>query len=116
MVSDHGIVHHDGPHPNQHMVFDGAAVDNGVVADAHLITNDGAGLLVCTVDHGPVLDIDHISDAYRIDIAPDDRVEPYTAVISKDYVSNNGGVRGDIAVFAELRRNAFYGQDNWHLT
>jgi hypothetical protein len=96
------------------MVFNGTAMDDGIVTDAHLITNDGAGLLVCTVDHGPVLDIDHISYAYRVHVAPDNGIKPDTAVISKDYVAYNGGIWRDIAVFAELREHTLYGKNYRH--
>jgi hypothetical protein len=77
-------------------------MDDGIVADAYAITNDGAGLLVCAVENCPVLDVNLVPDPDCVHIAPYDRIEPYTAVISNDYVAYDGGIRGDKAVFAEL--------------
>jgi hypothetical protein len=89
-------------------------VDNGVVADAYTITNDGAGLLVCAVDNCPVLDIDLISDPDGVYIPPHHGVKPYTAVISNDYVAYHRGIRGDKAVISKLRADSIDGKNYGH--
>jgi hypothetical protein len=108
MTTNHCIVHHDGTHSHQHIIFDCASVYNGQVTNAYTITNDGAGFFVCAVDNYAILNIDLIADPDGIYIPPDNCVEPDTALISNDYVANNGGIGGDKAVLTELWMDSFY--------
>ncbi len=65
MITNNCIVHHNGAHSHQHIIFNRASVYNGQVTNAYIITNDGAGLFVCAVDNYAILDIDLISDPDR---------------------------------------------------
>jgi hypothetical protein len=96
------------------VIFNGTAMDDGIMADAYTITNDGLGFLVCTVENCAVLDIDLIADPDGVHIAPDYGIEPDTAVISNDYVTYHGGIGSDKTVFTELGMDTFDGQNYRH--
>jgi hypothetical protein len=67
------------------------------------------------VENCAVLDVNLVADPDRVHIAPDDSVEPYTTVISNDYIAHDRCIGGDKAVFAELGKDTFYGQNYRHL-
>jgi hypothetical protein len=108
MATNHSIVHHDGAHAHQHMIFDRASVYYCQVTNAYTITNDGAGFFVCTVDNYAILDIDLIADPDSIYIPPYNGIEPDTTLISNDYVANYRGIWGNKAVLSELGMDSFH--------
>jgi hypothetical protein len=50
-----------------------------------------------------VLDVYLVADADRVDIAADDRVKPYAAVITNDHVACNGSIWRNENIFSKLR-------------
>jgi hypothetical protein len=63
---------------------------------------------------GAVLDIHLIADINKINITPYHCVEPKTAVVAGSYITNDGGIRSNEIVVAELWVFVFYGKYNWH--
>jgi hypothetical protein len=73
----------------------------------YVVANNGSRFLVSAMNDSPILDIGFIPDPDAVNIAPDNRIKPDTAVITQRYLSHNGGVRSYKAVFAYLRMNIF---------
>ena len=104
------IIHDDSSHPHQHIVVKRTSVYDRVVTNRNIITNCCAASLVCTMNAGAILDIHLISDTDKIDIAANDSVEPYTAVVTHDHIADDRGVWCYEYVGAELRVFIFYGE------
>lgn len=77
---DDAVVHYNGAHAYQHVVLNRATVDYGIVAYRYVIAYDCRVFLVRAVDYRPILDIYLITYLYIVYIAPDNSVEPHTAL------------------------------------
>ena len=108
------MVHHDGPHTNEDIIIDVAAMDNGPVAYGHIITDDGIRFFISAVDNGPILDIDLIANANGIDVSTDHRVKPETAIVPGDHISNYDGMIRHKVVCAQLWGEASYSSNRSH--
>jgi hypothetical protein len=63
---------------------------------------------------GAILNIDFVAEPDKIYIAANDGIEPGTALISHDYIANNGGIGGNETINSKLRTLTFYGENDWH--
>ncbi len=82
---------------------------NCIVSNAHIISNNSAGLQVSTVYNGAILHIYLVAHAYNVHIATQNGIKPYTAVVAHHHIANNGGVGGNIAVVSKGWQYSF----NW---
>jgi len=87
---------------------------DGIVPDRHIIADDGLGLFECAVDHSTILDIDPVTYAYRIDIAPDDGAPPHGAIIAHDDITDDDCVVSEEDVFAKGWVEVVDGSDDGH--
>jgi hypothetical protein len=71
------------------MVVETTTVNDCIVSDTALVSYYGLRFLVCAMDYCPVLDIDFVPDTNAIDIAPDNRIKPDTALIANNDVTND---------------------------
>lgn len=101
VTADNGIVHHDGAHTDQYIVFDRTAMHNRIVADRYIITDDGLGLLVSAMDHCAILYVYFIAHANAVHIAPHYRIEPETAAIASHHIAYDRGIGGDKRILSE---------------
>ena len=106
--ADDDIIHHDGSHADEGVVTDMAAVERDIVPDGDIVADLDRGLLIEGVEDGAVLDIDVVADADGIDVTAEDGVEPDTAALPEDDISDDGSVDSEEAVLTDLRRDASY--------
>ena len=85
-----------------------AAVERDIVPDGDIVADLDRGLLIEGVEDGAVLDIDVVADADGIDVTAEDGVEPDTAALPEDDISDDGSVDSEEAVLTDLRRDASY--------
>ncbi len=109
------IVHDDGAHADQYIVLDGATVNDGAVADGNVVADDGFGFIIGAMYDCVVLDIDFVADLDGIDVATDDSIEPYAAIVAHSDFANDGGVGSDEAIVAPSWRKISARYDIGHL-
>jgi hypothetical protein len=61
-----------------------------------------------------ILHVDLVAHANGIDIATNHGIEPETAIIAGDHVTDDRGIGSDIAVVSESWQNAMYRKDDGH--
>src|SRR5687767_6047530 len=105
---DHRIVHHDRSHTDQHIIMEGTAMNNGMMSYRNIIPNCCAISPESTMDAGAVLHIYFIADPDKVNITPDNGIEPETAIIPGDHITHNSGIGSNKTVIAELRMFIFY--------
>ncbi len=86
------MVHEDGTHAHQDVIFQGTAVYDRPVPDRHIVPDRGRGSLIGTVEDGPILYVDFVAYPYRVDIPTDDGLEPHAAIVPHDDISHNSSV------------------------
>jgi hypothetical protein len=69
------MVHDDRPHAHKAAVSNGTSVDHTPVADSGAMA-DGQGNAFIRVAHAQILDICFVTNGDRVQISPDDRLEP----------------------------------------
>lgn len=89
-------------------------MDCYVVSDGDIVADFDCGFLIECVEYGSVLDVDSVADAYGVDIASDDGVEPYAAFFSHHDVADDGGVFSKECVTADFGCEAAHGYDECH--
>src|SRR5690349_1060995 len=99
MRSNDTVIHHDGPHADQYVVFNGATMHDGVVSDRYVASDHGLRSLIRTVDHGAVLNVRIISYGNGVHISANHGVEPNRAVLSHDHLPYHDGIVGQKTVF-----------------
>jgi hypothetical protein len=85
-----GSVEYDGTDADEDVVFEGAAVDGGVVADGAAVSDDDGVEVALAVDYGAVLDVGAGADADAVDVAAENGVHP------------DGGLRAELDVADDL--------------
>jgi hypothetical protein len=60
------------------------------------------------MNNGPILDVDFISHANAVDIAPYYCIEPDAALVSHFHIANNGTIRRYKTIFSPFWINVFY--------
>lgn len=94
------MIHHNGPHADQHIVFQGTTMYDRIMADAAEIAYGRGCLLVGAVDDCAILYVDLVADPDAIHIAPYDRIEPEATMVADNDISYDGGVFSHKAAFA----------------
>jgi len=92
------MIHHDGTHTNQNIIFDGATVHNGTVADTYPGAYLGSRFAVGAMNNRTVLDIGTVTDPYGVNIPANHGLKPHGASIPQDDISRKGCVGGDEAI------------------
>ncbi len=98
----HHLIHNDGAHAHQHVVVQSAAVYQRSVTDADVVADRGTALLVGTMEDGPVLYVDFVTDSDKVYIAAHHSLKPYGALVAHGDVADDGGVFSEEAVGAKL--------------
>jgi hypothetical protein len=88
------MVHYNGAHANENIVFHRAAMHNSPMPNTHPRTNRGCSFLVGAVNDGSILNIRFLTDADAVHIATQYGVKPHGTIISQYNVAYNGGVFG----------------------
>src|SRR5690606_6969594 len=96
--SHHGVVHHDRPHADEYVVLHGATMDDRVMRYRNIASDDRSCLLVRAMNNGTVLDVGIVTDGDRIDIAPNDGVEPDRTIVPHRDIPHDHGVVGKKAI------------------
>jgi hypothetical protein len=112
--ADTGIVHDDSTHANQHFILDCTAMYDGIMTDRYVVADYHLGFLVGSVDDDAILDVYFVTDPDAVDIAPDDGIEPDTALIANLHVTYHGGIGRQKTIFAKAGEFAFYRQYSCH--
>ncbi len=97
---DH-IIHHDSAHTDKYIIVQGAAMNNGMVADGYIIPDRSPVFFKGAMDAGAVLDIYLIADFDKIHIAADNGIEPGTALVAHNHITHDSGIRGDETIFSK---------------
>lgn len=77
-------------------------MNNRIVGDRDVVANRRLMLLISTVNHCPILDIDVVAHSDRMDIAAYYGIEPNGAMRSHNNFSNHRGVVGKPAIGSQL--------------
>src|SRR6185437_981143 len=102
------IVHDDGAHADEHPILYGAAVDDGIVTDGHVVADDDTRFFIRAMDDDTILDIHFVADADAVDISADDCVEPDAAVVAHLHIAHDGCIRCDKTIFSKAWGLAFH--------
>src|SRR5579859_1406260 len=108
ITTDLGIVHDDGPHPDQHFVTYGATMYDRIMSDGYIAADYCLGSFVCAMDNHAILYIHFISDPDDIDITPYYSIEPNAAIVPHHYITYDRSIGCDKAIFSKLREDSLY--------
>jgi hypothetical protein len=109
------MIHHNGAHAYQHVVFEGAAVYNGVVAYRNSAANIGGCGFISAMNNGIVLNVGLVTDADIVYVAANHRIEPHTTLLAHGHFAYNGGVVGNETLVADYRSHAPNRLNKWVL-
>src|SRR5262249_27315466 len=101
--ADAGAVEHDGPHPDQAIVADLAAVEDHPVPDGHAVA-DARGAALVDVDERQVLEVRALADLDAIRVSAAHRVEPHARVGPDRDLAPHHGAGGDVDARVQRRR------------
>ena len=97
-----GIIHNDCSHSDQGIVMNFGAMDHYVMADRDIIADLDGRLLIESMEHGAILDIDTVADGDGVDIAAQHGAEPDAALIAHSDIAHEGSIIGNKAILADL--------------
>jgi hypothetical protein len=86
----------------------GAAMDNGVMANGDLVTDEGFASFKGAVDHCPVLDIYLVTDPDAVHVPPNYGIKPDAAIHAHHHIPYNGGVGRYETVFTPFWEMILY--------
>src|SRR5262249_13704213 len=75
-------------HPDQNIVADGAGMDDGSMANSHVVSHQ-TRILVSQMQHRVVLDVCVVSDDYPINVSAQNRVVPDARIIPDCHVADH---------------------------
>ena len=81
-------------------------MNHHIVAYGDIVADYDGRFLIESVEHTTVLDVHTVADGDGVDIAAQHSVEPHAALVAHSYITNNGGILGEEAVFAYFRLKA----------
>jgi len=84
-------------------------VDDGLMRNGNIVAYVYRCFLVSAMYDGAILDVYCISYFNIVNVTPDHRIEPNTAIVTHGNFTNYGGIICQEAVFAKNRREAAYG-------
>jgi hypothetical protein len=108
------MVHEDGTHAHEDIVFQGAAVYDSAVSDRHIVPDRGRRPLIGTVEDGSILHIDFVAYPDGVDISADNSLKPYATIVSHDDISHNGSVFCQKTVVPKPGQNSVDWFYEWH--
>jgi hypothetical protein len=82
--------------------MDGASMNHGVVPNRYIVANSGGVLLISAVNNGAVLHINAVAHFNKMYVTSYYGVEPKTAFFSSGYITNDGSVGCNKAVFSKI--------------
>ena len=103
---DDGARQNGGTHADEAVIFDNAAVHAGAVADGDVIADD-AGVVICDVKAGEILDIRAFADGNIIHIAARNDAGPNAGVFPDADIAVEMRAGSDEGFFMDLRRLTF---------
>jgi hypothetical protein len=109
------MVHDNGTHSDQYIIFDGATVHNGTVADTDPGAYLGGSFAVGAMNHRTVLDIGAVTDPYGVNIPANHSLKPNSAFIPQGDIPGKGCVWGDEAILAPGWTQSIYRNDEGRL-
>lgn len=101
------IIHDNCTHSNQHIIMYAAAMYNGIMPDGNIVPDDRFGFVHGGMDDRTILYVYLIAHADTVYVAANNGIEPETALVTRDYIPNNGGIGCQETVGPKLRVSAF---------
>jgi hypothetical protein len=92
-----------------------ATMNNGIMTNGNVTSNDGLRFQIGTMNDGPILHIHFIADADAVHVTPDYRIEPNTAIVADDHIAHDGAIGSKKAIVTDFGRYTFHGKDNGHI-
>src|SRR6185503_16174758 len=89
ILSNHGSIHHNGPHADQHTILYRATVEYRRMADGHLIADDQRMGIVGDMEYTEVLHVRPLSDPDKVHVPANDGMEPNTAVFTQHDIADD---------------------------
>ena len=89
-LPDVNVIEDDGPDPDHAVVFHLGAMDDGTVADGHLIAQL-TGESRIRVEDDAILNVGPCPNRYRLAIAPQDGLIPDTGLFTQGDSADHGG-------------------------
>jgi hypothetical protein len=80
--------------------MDGASMHHGVMPNRYIVANGSGVLLVSAMNDGAVLHIYAVAHFYKVYITSYNGIKPKTAFFSCGYITNDGSVGCNKAVFS----------------
>src|ERR1044072_4512096 len=102
VTADTGIVHYDGAHAYQYIVFYRTARHDGIVADRYIVADDRLRFFISAVDHRAVLDVHFIAYTNAVYITTYHRVEPNAATVTHRHIAHNSSIRRNKAILSKF--------------
>jgi hypothetical protein len=83
-------------------------MNDSTMGNGYIMPNADRGFLVGAMNDHTILDVNVITDSYAVDITSDDRIKPYTAIITNYNIACDGGIIRYKTPFSPFGLNAFY--------
>src|SRR5512147_2651709 len=96
------MVHQNRSHSYQHIIVYCAAVNDRPMGNRHIIADIYRRLPVSAMDYYAILDVDIFPYPDIMNIAANHRIEPDTAIIPENYITDNRSIIRDEAPFANI--------------
>lgn len=84
---DHGAVHHNRAHADQDAILDCASVQDHMVADGDVVSNDERMGVVGDVQEAKVLNVGTVADTDVVHVAPHDGMKPDAGLVSENHIT-----------------------------
>jgi hypothetical protein len=88
----HSVIHYNGTHAYQGMIFKVATVHDSVMPDRYMITDGSSGPHVSCMYYRAILYIGIVADMDIVNIPTDNGVKPNRAIIAQYNIANYGAV------------------------
>src|SRR5688500_15995374 len=82
-------IHNDRTHTDQYLVLYRASMNNRIMPDRYIISNDGLRLFKRTVDHCTILYIHPVTNANSIDVSPYHSTPPNRTIIAHAHITDD---------------------------
>ena len=88
--------------------MNGTTMNNSIMTYRYIITNSCAIFLVRTMNTGAVLYIHFVAHFNKIYISSDHRIEPDTAIVTHDHITDNSSIGSNKTIVSKLGVFVFY--------
>lgn len=104
------IIHHNRAHADQYIIMYSASMYNGIMPDRYIVSDGRTISLIGTMYTGAILDINLVTNTYKIYITAYDCIEPYTALITHGYVPYDRSIGRQETIITKHGQFAFNGE------